>query len=579
MIFAAALLLLAASALAGDAYRWVAIAMLVAACAPWRAPPRGVLTTASALFCGWLLVNALFLTPGYSAEGLYRPIIFFAAFSAFALLAPKTSGQLFRAGLAVMAALVLLGLLQHFFAFWHIDHNGVRAAATFVTPNTFATVVNLFLLPLATVYLVSDRSPKVLALVLWLFAGLVASQSRGGMLAMFAGLGFFALCLGRRRLRDAAEPAKRLLIGGAVVWAGVVVLGKITVPLFHGDSTDVPSLDAWIGRSFWDRGEIYAIALRLILERPWLGGGANMFWPLFEPYCPEIFGDRTFLFAHNDYLQIWVEYGLPGFLLLLALGAAALRAAYAVSQREPADPLPLACGAALASCFAHAVVDFPLYVPFVLFVAGALLGALSRVAACSGRAPVPDRAAARGGPGTSVRAAVVLAGLALLAQPTLAQIATGHAVTVLGRGDVDRGLYWQSVARRLEPRNLVHYWAESVIWRELARESGDRGHWAKADRLLAEGIRANEPFAFNITMDRARLHRLHGDKLDNAASPHEILAWVERTVAKAPRSAIGQAELARALAFAGHEEQARRVENALRARRSRVPGQTPADAK
>jgi hypothetical protein len=160
----------------------------------------------------------------------------------------------------------------------------------------------------------------------------------------------------------------------------------------------------------------------------------------------------------------------------------------------------------------------------------------------------------------------------------LAQIATRHAVAVMARGDIDRGLYWQSVARRLEPRNLVHYWAESVIWREIARESGDRSHWVKADKILAEGIEANSPFAFNITIDRARLHRLHGDKLDNAASPAEILAWVERTVAKAPRSAIGQSELARALAYAGRNEEARRIEQALRARQPDYPVvQTPAD--
>ncbi|MEW6687731.1 MAG: O-antigen ligase family protein [Pseudomonadota bacterium] len=570
MIFAAALLLLAASLLAGDAYRWGAIALLVAACAPWRALPTGTVTVILAFYCGWLLVNALFVTPAYSAESLYRPVILFAAFAAFASLGREATVRLFRAGTAVMAALVLLGLLQHFAGYWHLDRNPLRAAGTFITPNTFATAINLFLLPLAAVYLSGDRSTKVFALALWLFAGLVASQSRGGMLAMFAGLAFVAPCLGRDRLRAAAKPAARLLAGGAAVWVGVVALGRVTVPWVHGDAVEVPSIDAWVGRTFWDRGEIYAATLQLILERPWLGAGANMFWPLFEPLRPAVFGESTFLFAHNDYLQIWLEFGLPGLLLLLGLAAAALFTARGAWRGDPGDPLPLACGAALASCFAHAFVDFPFYVPFVLFVAGAMLGALAQ-ARGRGEALRMGRPEASAWAGTPVRAALALAALVLLAQPMLAQMATRHAVAVMSRGDVEAGLYWQSVARRLEPRNPVHYWAEAVIWRQLASESGDRSQWARADRLLAEGIRANPPHSFTITLDRARMHRLHADALADAAAPREILAWVESAVARAPTSVAGQSELARALAFAGRKEEARRIERALRARQPDHP--------
>lgn len=570
MIFAAALLLLAASLLAGDAYRWGAIALLTAACAPWRALPTEAVTLILVFFCGWLLVNALFVTPAYSAESLYRPVILFAAFAAFASLGREATVRLFRAGTAVMAALVLLGLLQHFAGYWHLDRNPLRAAGTFITPNTFATATNLFLLPLAAVYLGGNRSTKVFALALWLFAGLVASQSRGGMLAIFAGLAFVALCLGRDRLRAAAKPAARLLVGGAMVWVAVVAFGKLTVPLFHGEAVQAPSLDAWVGRTYLDRAELYATTLQLIFERPLLGAGASMFWPLFEAHRPEMFAGSTILFAHNDYLQIWLEYGLPGLLLLLGLVAAALLGARKAWRSDSGNPLPLACGAALASCFAHAVVDFPLYVPFVLFVAGGILGTLAQ--ACDGRAATSQgRSGASGWQGTPVRAALAFAALALLAQPMFAQMATRHAVAVMAQGDIDGGLYWQSVARRLEPRNLVHYWAESVIWRQLAAESGDRSQWAKADRLLAEGIRANPPHAFNIVLDRARLHRLHAGELDGAASPQQILAWVEGAVAKAPTAFAGQAELARALAFAGRKEEARRIERALRARQPEHP--------
>ena len=569
----AGLLLWAASLLAGDTYRWGAIALLALACAPWRALPANALSAVAALFCAWQLGNALFLTPAYAADGLYRPVILLCAFAAFATLGREGAAYLFRAGIALLAVLVLLGLLQHFFGVWHLRHNPTRAAATFLTPNTFATAINLFLLPLAVLYLRRDRSPRVYGLILWLFAGLVATQSRGGMLALFAGLLFVAICLGWSALRQASGPVARLLVGGAAVWILVVALAGLSLPFAHGPAADSPSLDTWLARETWDRTEIYGTTLRLILEQPLAGAGANMFWPLFEPLKPAIFGDKTFTFAHNDYLQIWLEYGALGLALFLALGATVFELARSAYRRVPADPMALACGAALASCFAHAAVDFPFYVPFILFVAGGYLGALASGVGDSPRFGAWRRSLELAGRVVTPRArwVAVLALIAWIAQPMLAQIAGRRALEVMSRGDVDAGLYWQSVARRLEPRNPVHYWAEAVIWRELAVDSGDRSYWAKMDALLAEGIRANPPHEFTILLERARMHRRYSQFLDDPASPMEILAWVERAVAGAPGSVVGQAELARALAYADRGDEARRIARRLLERRPDSP--------
>jgi O-antigen ligase len=572
-IFAAGLLLLAASLLAGDAYRWGAIALLVAAWAPWRAPSRDALSVLLLLFCGWMLADALFVTPAYAAEGWYRPVILFASFAAFASLPREAGLRLFKGGVAVVAILVLLGLAQHFLGFWHLENNPVRAAALFITPNTFATVINLFLLPLAVLYVVAARSPRVLALALWLFAGLVASQSRGGMLAFLAGLSFAAACLGWRRLSEARKYVARLVAGSAAVWVLVAGLGviapnvvldqeKSVAPGTQSASSD-SFVDPWAGRVIWDRKEIYAATWQLIREHPFAGAGANMFKPLFEPVRPAVFGEKKIIFAHNDYLQIWLEYGLPGLILFAAVGIAALARARGLSRRT-GDPLPVASGAALASCFAHAFVDFPFYIPFILYVIGAFCGVLAPMTASADT----DRGKALP---LSVRAALAFTAVALLAQPMVAQWASRHAFAVMGRGDLSAGLYWQSVARRLEPRNPEHYWREAVIWQQIAQDTGDRAQWARADRLLAEGMQANPPNAFTITLDRARMHRLHANMLDKAGSPEEVLGWVQGALALAPTSVVGQAELARSLAFAGRDEEARRIERTLVAQRPHDP--------
>ena len=58
--------------------------------------------------------NALFASPAYQSESLYRPLILFGGFAAFAALGREAATRLFRAGVATLAVLVLLGLLQHF---------------------------------------------------------------------------------------------------------------------------------------------------------------------------------------------------------------------------------------------------------------------------------------------------------------------------------------------------------------------------------------------------------------------------------------------------------------------------------
>lgn len=584
-ISAAALLALAASLLSAEVYRWASVATLAIAAAPWRPLPQHSITIVLAGLCGWMLANALFISPAYAADGLYRPLLLFAAFAAVVAQERKHHVLFFRIGVLVLALLVGLGMSQHFLGVLRLDANLVRAAATFVTPNTFAAAINLFLLPLIALYLVTARSARVLILVLWLFAGLVASQSRGGMLSLLVGLGYIAICFGWIKPRADLRKFAKLLVGLVAVWLAMGLIAQATLPgdevpgresghgqsiasrwAAHGGGAELmPSLYSWAGRATWDRAEIYTTTWNLIREQPFSGAGANMFWPIFESRRSENFGDWIIRFAHNDYLQTWLEFGAMGLILLLTLAAMSLWSVRVAVRRAPNDPMPLACGAALASCFAHAIVDFPLYVPFHVLIVGAALGVLVCSIASPGRAmPTPDGH-------FRARAAIVGVGLVLAATPVMAQFAAGHALAQLTRGDASGGLYWQAWARRLEPRNHSHYWAEAVIWRELGAELGNRSYFAKADQLLVDGIAANAPLASTLVLERARLHRRYGAMLDNGAKPAEIVDWMKRALDLEPYWNAGEVELARALIHAGRKEEARAAERRLSRRRPDWP--------
>jgi O-antigen ligase len=568
-IFWAALFLLAASFRTERAYQWAGVALLVLACAPWRALPANLLTLLLVPYAAWQLASALFVSPVYASEGIYQPLMLLGAFVAFAGVGRDRAVELFGAGVALLSGLVLLGLLQHFFGLWNLDiavwrheDNPVRAAATFVTPNSFATVLAMFLVPLASLY-VSGGSGRRLAVVLWLFAGLVASQSRGGMLAFLAGLAYAALVLGGTVLWQGRHRALRLLAGCIAVWVVVVVVGSFIFPGAPGDAERSLAMAPWFGRGVLERPELYAATLGLIGEHPLAGAGANMFFPLFETVKPASLWDAVYYYSHNDYLQVWLEFGVPGLALLLGLAAAALLTALRSHRRAPADPLALVCGGALAACFAHSVVDFPLYIPFILMLAGAFLGTLA--AHEGGR--VPASAAQLGGRiagavSPRIRWVLTLAALAWLAQPVLAESALYWSERLLARGDARDAIYWQSVARRLEPRHPAYYQAEALTWRSQAILTRNPLHAAQADALFAEGSRVN-PYEVANLIGRAELHRRHRDLLTAPAPPVQVLQWSERAAKLRPQNFTVQAEYVRTLAFAGERERAQKLARAL----------------
>jgi O-antigen ligase len=572
-VFGAALFLLVAALLQGNVHRWVALALLAMAVfvAPGRVLAANGLGLALGLLCAWLFASAAFLTPSYSAEALYRPLALLGGFAAGAALGRPALVRLFQANAALVALLVLLGLLQFYFGFWHLAHNPQRAAATFITPNTFATAINLVLLPLVALALTRGSARWAYVLALWLFAGLLATESRGGWLAGLAGLAFIAWYQGVPRTREGAERWLRLIAG--LLWTYIAFRAVLWLLPFL-DLAPATGLAGSFGETVVARGTSYRIdiamvALALIAEWPLAGAGAGMFRNLMEmTKPPELDIGQTFQFVHNDYLQIWVEFGLVGLVLLGAVIVTALAMIHRARRAAPADPLPLACGAALAGVFVHAAVDFPLYIPFLLLLVGLWLGALSAQGGSSASVePIFARVRRHLAPLRTpiVTAALSSAALAWLAQPAIADFATAKALAELGEGRPDAGLYWQSVARQFEPRNGVHYWTEAVIWRDQAVEARDKALAARADRLLAEGMRA-DPYLVANYLERVRLHRAHAALLDRPASDLELLGWTGEALRRRPYQLMVQAEHARALARAGRVDDARRIVLAMQDR-------------
>ena len=191
---------------------------------------------------------------------------------------------------------------------------------------------------------------RAAALVMVLVAGLVASQSRGGVSAFgFAMLAVLLLVasgnapsLGGSGRRWTAL-AVLLLVGLGVVWIGLGgVLQAFEVRGIRGSR-----LDLWRDM------------LPMARDFPVLGVGWNAFATAY-PWYQTVWKTEWIGEAHNDYLQALLDGGVVGLALVGGLLVLVLRAALARARRSPVD---LGLFAALLGLALHELVDFNGQIP------------------------------------------------------------------------------------------------------------------------------------------------------------------------------------------------------------------------
>lgn len=286
-----------------------------------------------------------------------------------------------------------------------------RFRATFVNPNTYAAFANLGALCCAMMLirvigrgLITDRGSAVLRRSfvkavfenggLWL-AGFVLlasasllSASRGGIVALAAGLFVLALTHGKAAVR------RRLALPTAIALIAAVGFGtywlsgeKVATRWASGDV--VTDLEGSGRIQFWQ------IALGAVEARPWLGSGFGTFDDVSVIGRPAELPAGRIERAHNDYLEFAAELGIPLTVVWITILASLL---LAVRQRWRTDdrhaPYAALALAAAASLALHSVVDFPLQVPANAFLFACLLAlALGRSSRSTITAPASPAAA------------------------------------------------------------------------------------------------------------------------------------------------------------------------------------------
>lgn len=210
-------------------------------------------------------------------------------------------------------------------------------------------------------------------------AGLMAltifmTSSRGAWMALAVGLGFWLVWgLGEKLLAGVTGRWKlAIILCGAT--AGILACGVILALI--GDPGRILELAPGLptGQS---RLRIDTLTLRLIGDFPFTGGGLKAFAGLFSWYMLVI-PSVLFRYGHNLYLDVALEQGLMGLLLLLGIlvGSAVLlvRRPAADSRQPGLNLLRQATLCSLVVMVIHGIIDDPFYgvkgTPFLWVVAG-----------------------------------------------------------------------------------------------------------------------------------------------------------------------------------------------------------------
>ncbi|HOW27204.1 MAG TPA: tetratricopeptide repeat protein [Elusimicrobiota bacterium] len=316
------------------------VSVLVASRAPWGWN-RLSSHPASPALLGFLLwgIASTFHSPApmQSFPHLFKFLVY-ALFGAACLLWEEPHKRLFLhlsvLGAAVQSVLIITELFGvHPFLFLVGNRN-----------YTALFLVSVSLILLART--LDDPSPRRLlpgSGVILLSAAVFLLSSRIATLSWMAGTGF-------------------LLIRRYSVRGTIVVLSSLAVALFITDPVAIEQFLKWQDPFAFSRLSIWRSALLGILQKPLLGWGPGQFPSLYQTHAlpirnsPVLYGHTT-PFAHNEFLQLAAEYGIPATVFLVW---GILR----TFRRYHRAALPPSFWAVSLTFLLFSLCDFPFYLPF-----------------------------------------------------------------------------------------------------------------------------------------------------------------------------------------------------------------------
>ena len=277
----------------------------------------------------------------------------------------------------VFTFLVCVAVLLCIYALYQVIVLQEQPSGTFYNKNSLAALINLLIFPLLAAALLSKTNKRLIAYITAIFIfilllGLI--NSRGALLAFTLSLLFMLIIIGTEKNR------RRFLLLGFIIITALVTAHIALNNTPHTSSNGIVERITTLqdtqsaGQS---RFVIWQPAWELFKQNAWTGIGLGTYFLTIPPYLHPDDHSAGF-YVHNDYLQIALETGTPGFMLLVAiLFSATYRFVTTIKitlKDDPFRPVFVAIFAAMFSVAIHSFFTFNLYVLPTMLVLGLFLG-------------------------------------------------------------------------------------------------------------------------------------------------------------------------------------------------------------
>ena len=442
-------------------------------------------------------------------------------------------------GLFVLGGLAAVALIAVVFAFWlrlHPEfdpygdkiHVGYfpRLTGTFCSPNHFAAFLNLALAAVLAPVLFLRRNWVIRIVLVYIAIALVLgigfSISRGawiGLVVVLIALTVFCM-------RHAALKWYWPVGGLALLLAG----SFLVMSLAPGVQDRLAEVTKQLGNNYgqsYCRVRLAKTAFKIIGDHFWFGTGPGTFVHEHPRYQDSTY-DTFAIYTHDDYLNLWCDYGFIGFFLGVGfVVTTAIGLGRRIDKSAPSGHRVLVCAgfAAFAGIAAHSFLDFSLHIPACALTFFTLAGLGLRR-----REPEPDGVGPRW-------IAWSLAGVTIAASLTFASVVIKTAHGYYPYHSIEDQIGTLPFAEALPPLKAAatadpQFWPVAGVLGDYYRVEADT-HPAQRAELGGESVRWYLRALDADPLDDSLLIRL-GTAYDVLERHDEALARTQQAVALQP---------------------------------------------
>lgn len=520
-----------------------------------------------------ILTNLFILKPHGFPVAYFIVSYGVVGFIVFSVLKKNNIVSVFRIIVIILCLISIWSLVQYFFSIGKFAEHGVAAGATFANKNSYAAVINLILLPLVSIYLVKEKSKSnyLYFVILLLFSSLVTTQSRGAWIAFITGYILIILLLVIYENVFRFNYFKRLCSGFVLVFLLVscIKLIILSLPMMNENNyTDrakenFKSVIVLKGSNPLEhRKELALLAWKNIKENQYFGiGYYNTIYYHYKD--TERFWIKTH-YIHNDYLQIWLELGLLGIMLLLSLVITTYgQGIQSLNNMIGEDRVwVIAILSGLTTTFTHALVSYIFYVPVLICLISGYIAVLNNMLIKNNNIFTIDIGLFTVGKKIvdiktwHKRLIMTFVILVILFSFVFAQISYRAGKSMMSEGKIEQASTLFTIARNLTPAEVDNYLIEAAFWKNRAFKIKSIEAAVRADELYAQLMFQNK-YDADSRLQRAILHRDGYMLLNDPASKEIIVDWLEQALRWRPAYNLLQSEYLRTLKRYGRVNEAR----------------------